>query len=871
MTDLLVCSGVFAFECIDTQKFEFYDEALRLFNAVSPDQEIVDNKDGQKDMQFGKGDNLRNFTRDYVNKKSGDFSVVFEAKNDNLRKIGFTPGPWFDRWGINADYSLHLLLRAQSGAEKVSLILLDTNGNKASYLLSDFNCNDQWQEIVVPLSDFKSQSTFDFNSGIAGCEVALKLATGDKVWFDEVYYQNASSGHIVGVTDKLLSQRIAEARETRQARNAFAFRELLSHQSKTYEVTKFHQAEALIELGERLDEANALMVKLMSDPEENENLFGTPLYEGCRSYNLVFDYGSNGRIAKGKLYPETERLLLENLWDAWKIANDIALSRKNTWWLQGSENHDLVFKLGALFTSQIFMNHPDFKDRVYPNLGQGGAYGYGKHSGVLGGRADWSDGKKYTAKDHYEAWVKFFHNYLPDRAQKGLWVEVRSSGYMRLQTSAMNELVTYAADSKIRKYANNILDIMWGDWAQDEVSGLPGGATTRWSSRTGLRDFFNFCMGSAGSLPYPQMRNMIMGAYEPDPLLWALALDRESLGEFEFVSRRPGEEENVWPRPLGNEWSLMCDTESRFLRYSWVTPDYVIGTQMDPPDAVHSHLSPHGRWNGVIFGAANPISSYNYNGVYPQTIDTSDPEKWANMRYVGKYGMGLYRSVQHKDVLITQSARSVFRIDPTWFPEYDTADTKFMFGLGADVGIVFNGVETIVERDGWIFTKKGNAFVAVRPLSGRVSAEFQKVWDAGKRGASLPPRTRELDISIDSYTWNKEKSIAKLNDKHSPVIIETGRRENYGNFENFQEKILSNKITLLGTLVPRYDIVVYKGSSPDAKELVFNGCARDIPTIGGEYVDYTPKNVFQSPYMLSKYNSGVVTIIRGNDKKTIKF
>ncbi|MDP7120592.1 MAG: hypothetical protein QF395_09735, partial [Arenicellales bacterium] len=95
-----------------------------------------------------------------------------------------------------------------------------------------------------------------------------------------------------------------------------------------------------------------------------------------------------------------------------------------------------------------------------------------------------------------------------------------------------------------------------------------------------------------------------------------------------FLSRRPGEEENLWPRPKGNERTLMCDTESRFLRYSWVTPDYVIGTQMDHPAAVHSHSSSAARFNGVVFSAANPRPSSNFSQVYPYSLDDSDSNKW---------------------------------------------------------------------------------------------------------------------------------------------------------------------------------------------------------------------------------------------------
>src|SRR5690606_30829097 len=102
------------------------------------------------------------------------------------------------------------------------------------------------------------------------------------------------------------------------------------------------------------------------------SLLHTPLY--CRFYYLFSN--RHGRFP-GRMTEETEKLLLETLWERTVAKNDIHWSKHSTWWLDGSENHDLNAKACNLVTSRIFMNEPDYKDRIYPNYGFGGSYHYG--------------------------------------------------------------------------------------------------------------------------------------------------------------------------------------------------------------------------------------------------------------------------------------------------------------------------------------------------------------------------------------------------------------------------------------------------------------------------------------------------------------
>ena len=46
---------------------------------------------------------------------------------------------------------------------------------------------------------------------------------------------------------------------------------------------------------------------------------------------------------------------------------------------------------------------------------------------------------------------------------------------------------------------------------------------------------------------------------------------------------------------------------------------------------------------------------------------------------------------------------------------------------------------------------------------------------------------------------------------------------------------------------------------------------RKLPTINGKPVDYAPPQVLESPFLTADYNSGIVTIRKGERRKVLDF
>ena len=627
-------------------------------------------------------------------------------------------------------------------------------------------------------------------------------------------------------------------------------------------------------LGQDLEDVNTQLLEdftndLMLTKARKEDPRISPIYDlyhltrNTRLVSFYYCFGSKSTLHPNRLDLETEEILLELLWWRTLEKNDIAMPRRSTWWIAGSENHDLNTKTVNLLTSAIFSAEPEFSERVYPNFGYGCAPGYmsaGYHSGAgedprLKGkeRANWSDGKQYTPKDHYAAWNAFFKEYLAERARKGFFLENGSPGYMQCTISYLLLVLNFCPDKSLKKQVGMFLDLFWTDWALQQLGGLRGGPKTRHHNQAGsydsMSEWARFYLGGPGNTSSNYAQQLI-GDYAFDPLIWEMVIDRQGLGSFCYVSRGLGEEESTCPRPYGVERAMMGNTESRMTKYSWITPDYILGTQMDHPTAVHNHLSAHGRWQGLITSDLNSrivtVSLAEFPG-------KTDPDK--------DYCLELmYHSAQSKQVLITQQRRRWTQINPDWFPTYDQIyDVDF----GVFVG---SGWQTRTELDGWLFLQQNETYAAIRILRLKTDSDpmaFAKGTDRYED---------RVELEDESYTWNDDHTVLRLINKFSPIIIEAGSRKDYPQLEDFQRRILSNKMELYKTVATHETkfILVYQGV--EVEEIVFNAAnPLDIPTIGGKYVDYECPMTFDAPYLQADYGSGVIEICKGDSRLAMDF
>ena len=832
---------------------DFWDEAPRLFTVANENQSLYHDLDRRKIPHYKPA----YFYLDHADKQVGDLSVVYDAGKAGINKaFGFVSSLWGEVWELDNQFSLNLYVKV-SGSDPAGtcrITLVDQAGKRATKAVASFG-QDDWQHIELPLVGFQPEAGFDFSKVIA-CRLKAELPDDALIWLDGIQF--IKDGIVIGVTDKPLDQRMAEVQLTRAARNLDAH----ERASKTKWGSPYVNYFTRLFLARDLEGVNAELLAELQKPEVFDDpwsLFLNPML--CRLY---LNFSSKSEIFPGRLLPEVEERLLEVLWQRTYKKNDIHWARQSTWWLDGSENHDINAKACNLVSARIFMNEPDYKDRIYPDYGYGGGYKYGGNGyygkGVDGstrqggGRANLKDGKSYNAADHYQAWLSFLKEYFQERAKRGFFVERAADGYMHHTLNFVDLIYTSSGDDELKQIVGDFFDLVYADWAQESISGLRGGMKARHNYEGGyasITEYMRYYMGGVanGTIWYYYT---LINDYQLPSIVMKVALDRQGLGCFEYKSRGVGEEENVWPRPLGTERTLLCDTESRFLKYSYVTPDYVLGAQMEHPAAVHSHLSLTKRWHGMIF-SQSPLSRIVTVG-----LNEVDKEQPGYVKSKKGYDMHLnYRSVQSKSVLITQQARRLFQVNPEWFP----AGSIYDRGMGVFLG---NDWDEMIELLGWIFVRKGNAYAAIKPILYDAAYEKEKRVQAGIKGTQLffdsPEEPATVKIKDGAYSWVCDRKVIKLENKFSPVIIEAGRKADFPNMDDFISDILDNRIALYKTVVPGYNILVYSGCGKQAEEIVFNTGTMEMPTVGGKYIDYSYPMTFDSPYLKSDYKCGQVKI-----------
>lgn len=659
---------------------------------------------------------------------------------------------------------------------------------------------------------------------------------------------------------------MAAEHATRPARTEAAFRKGASRELPNDQHRGHHLFQRMW-LGDALDLVNReLRDDLAHDLDTTKAAKADPrvspahnLYSLGRNTLLISlhcCFGARSARFPARLEPETEALLLELLWWRTMEKNDIVITRRSTWWVAGSENHDLNTKTANLLVSAILAESPDYADRALPNRGYDCAPGYmmaGFNPATAAdpsrkgtGRADWADGRAYTPADHYHAWVAFMMEYLAERARKGFFLENGAPGYMHYTISYLLLLRNASPDEPLRRQVDQFLDLFWADWALQQLGGLRGGPKTRHHTSAGgydaMSSFARFYLGGPGST-HGNYYQQLIGDYAWSAWLWELVLDRHGVGSFAYIARGIGEEETTFPRPNGVERTMTGDCESRLTKYTWVTPDYILGTQMDHPLAMHNHLSVAGRWQGLITPDPN-------SRITTVSLDPRPARRAPENEYCIEL---MYHSAQHRQVLITQQKRRWMQINPDWFPSYEYLyDVEFGVYLGT-------GWETREERGGWLFLKQDDAYAAIRIIRLKADPDpmaFAKGTDRYAHG---------IELADTTYTWNESRTILRLINRYSPIIIEAGRRADYPTIADFQQQVLSNKLEIHHTVATHETklILIYKGAEAD--EIVFNAAnPADVPTVGGNPINYSHPKTFDAPCLSSEYDSGIVEVHKGD-------
>ncbi len=430
-----------------------------------------------------------------------------------------------------------------------------------------------------------------------------------------------------------------------------------------------------------------------------------------------------------------------------------------------------------------------------------------------------------TAAEHYRAWNEYFVVYCRERARKSPCIEMMSDNYNATLIKGFYNFYDFG-DPQVRRLAGLLLDLYFAYWAQEQINGVQGGGRSRIYFYKGLGQdrshgnaplaWLYFGIGKQPAV-YGHDVNAALSDYRPPAVVADIALDVSGRGRYEVRQRPQGL--GVQGQPLKTAVTTvptrMRTDGGGILRYSYCDPAFIMGTPMTAarPLKEWAAISSQNRWQGVIFNGEEDARIVPI--VRPKDNRVALNAQW---------------SVQSKGSLITQKLK------------------HHKGGAELIVWMSNGGLSVPVEEDGIIFVEAENAYAGIKVVQG--GFEWRQTPFIAMTGEKYSRSTPEGRTMI-------------LNNEYSPVILEVMAKSELSSFDAFKAKVKACRIRMNGP--------VLEYSTIYGEQLSFDTSTRAVPTINGHPVNYAPQKVFESPFLNADWNSGIVTITKGNRKKVLNF
>jgi len=504
---------------------------------------------------------------------------------------------------------------------------------------------------------------------------------------------------------------------------------------------------------------------------------------------------------------EAAAAMKDVLWDFAYTFDDI--SRAEIWPsgllnVYVSDNHDVHKKGVFLLAAQIFKNDPDYAQRKY------------------------TDGT--TAQKHYEAFCKHFMEYYRFRAQKGIDIEFGSAVYSGVHLQPLFAIYDCIEDKQIKEYTGKFIDLFFADVAQETINGMRGGAKVRMYKEpftySGGQDRLMCCnyilAGEPEKLPNEiSFDSIIIAAstYRLPDMIAELMTNSEKKGSYSYITRRLGQGDHVLYTEHKYEAApkYIIEHPSAVYRYSWCTPDYVLGWFAIDESRHYMMINSQNQWMGLI-------TSENLDSRV--VFQTTSPELMA-------------RRVSYRNLMVIGDKNSMLV-------------RRQLASYGDELLMTYISNDFSLEEDkasGWIFGQNQKTFYALKPAQKDETAE---------NGVDISQSPKYVIETKEGYNGR----FVKYLHPSVMVVFEVASINDYKDFDAFKADMLDNKMQYINN----WDEFEYYPSRGAAKLTMF--ADMKTPLIGGEKLDYFPKYTYDSPFMRANYDSTTVTIT-GLDGKTM--
>lgn len=409
----------------------------------------------------------------------------------------------------------------------------------------------------------------------------------------------------------------------------------------------------------------------------------------------------------------------------------------------------------------------------------------------------------------YQALNKRMHDWLDTRTRRGLFTEWGSSSYEEPIANVFLSLRDFAEDPVLRKKSEMFLNLYYAAAAEETIASSRGGA----KMRVKLENLYE---------PFVE-RGYDLMFNAPGRAFQLLTENTRCTSNYyppaavvdlakDVTGRGPYES---LKRVTGvvdesvemKKGARMLSAEKSLPYYTYVTPHYVVGSNFY--DTACTYYSAASPWQGVILDGA-PSARI---GFYIKPATTN-----------GWHLFQGYVSAQDRNVLVVQK----------WHPAPPNTAAHEPSFLQVYLPVTLDSV--VEDQDGWIFVQSGKSYAALKVVKGGYT--WNEKWTHGEKPA-------------------KDRCTITLQED-SPVIVVVNEAGDYNNdFEIFKKAVKAQPIS-------------YEDGTLKFATITFFG-TRQLPEINGETVDMAPARLFDSPFIRSDWNSGVIFIRKGDETLKLDF
>jgi len=414
----------------------------------------------------------------------------------------------------------------------------------------------------------------------------------------------------------------------------------------------------------------------------------------------------------------------------------------------------------------------------------------------------------HTAREHFAGWTAYLRAYIIERARKGMTIEIDSPSYATTTLRSFYLIFDLTDDPVLKQRASDYITLFWALWAEHQIDGVGGGAKTR---------------------------------------TYAASAQRGS----DFMRRA------AWYALGKGEPLFLHAGMLPFLLTSWEMPDVLIDLALDTA----------GRGTYEVRQRRMGLAEAGY----------SKPNNYRMRTDAG----GIVRYGYCTPDFIMGSLLTEARPEDDW---------AAISSQNRWTGVIFRGdpdariYPTTFNRDGesiynghWTAQSAGTLIAQKLPTSRR--AEEWRVWFS-KAGLSTPEREGRWvfaespeafaavhvvrgDFALPADAVEKFGRWLVCEDATSPVIIEVMPKSAYENMTAFQRAVLARPVAINGQELTYGSLRADRFSFPMDQS--------NAPLINGNPVNLTPRHVYESPFVQSVWNSGLVVLQKGTRSLTLDF